>query len=278
MVCPDCGQDFSVERTMRASDVVIRVLVSKCGARFESKEKITARLNARSNTLPVQKPPLNESKTAAKRDLNSIKTDGEIPFGGAVGGSDLSLFSSSPDPEPSQQSGSGARAIRRGRKDMNDYPLPFLVLWGRALEQGKCGNKLPAFKSWERIGADDHLNALILTRFEEWMKTDAWKRGFNQHLVTWLNQKGWETPPTAKDFQPAETGNARPSANGNAMRDASAYCAWHSKPGTNNKPSHYPKSDCPECKHCSAMNGTRVSDLYQEDPMVTEIKRNRGLL
>ncbi len=56
------------------------------------------------------------------------------------------------------------------------------------------------------------------------------------------------------------------------------YCGWHKTQRNNGKASNFPRDTCPECRHVKALNGTRVSDVYQEDPMVTDIKRRRGLL
>lgn len=243
--CPHCGGSVSV--TWVTSD-----------------NAVTSGLNTANAGLNVRSNEFNAS-------LNTSR--------GVGGDSGSDSSSDLPDPDPSKQPQIPISKGKRGRRDETEYPLDFLVLWDLARKHGKPGNKYPAFKSWFRLNTDDHLNALILTRFEEWTKTDSWSRGFNQHLSTWLNQRGWEESPTAADL--AGPSNVAPGASGSVTalsRPPGDYCDWHSTARNNNKPSFRPKSTCPECKHCAAMNGTRVSDVYVEDPMVTSIKRKRGLL
>jgi len=190
VICPHCH-----------NDVVIVMTTKECVSVETAPDSV--QINVQNST--------NGEKNARSNADNARFI---ISEGGKGGVPDLALSPS----DPYQQPGSGARAIRRGRRDATDYPLGFLALWALAKAQGKAGNKYPAFKAYLKLNADAELNALILTRFEEWTHADAWKRGFNQHLSTWLNQRGWEEPPTPADLRGAESRNVASGANGSATR------------------------------------------------------------
>ncbi len=85
----------------------------------------------------------------------------------------------------------------RGRPDKQEYPKEFLDLWQAT---GKYGNKMPAFKTWQRIKTSVDLNTLV-TAWGKWMKTDQWSRGYVPFLATWLNRRGWEDEPPAWAYQ-----------------------------------------------------------------------------
>ena len=229
--CPHCGSELSVT--------------------WITKENNGERSIVRSNDA------LTAVQTTLTERSNSVK-------GLGVSGSDLDSGS---DPDPSKQIRVPISTGKRGRKDRFEYPLSFLVLWDAAKKQGKPGNKFPAFKSWETLNADAELNALILERFEAWCKTDSWKRGFNQHFVTWLNQRGWEEPPTAADLRGTEPKNGAPSANGSATRRPALAvenlpkpfrCTWHEGYPRANNPQ--PVDWCPSCKEQKARNGARQGE------------------
>jgi hypothetical protein len=244
MNCPHCcSSGSSVSSEIVDAETVIRQRQCKCGFKW-----VTAETFITTSVRSIQAFERNSTRVnAVEIEKNAGLTRVEGGGGVSVSGSDLVLLPS----DPSQQSGSGARAIRRGRPDLAVYPTEFEVLWAAARKQGKCGNKLPAFKSWERLNADDHLNALILTRFEEWAATDQWKRGFNPHFVTWLNQRGWEESPTAKDMTGPDMSRVVPGATGSAAgpsQSRSDYCVDHVD-GNRNRWSSMPTASCPECRH-----------------------------
>lgn len=225
VICPHCHNDVHV--TVFASSDSVQISVN-------------GQSNVRSNSV----------NAVSNMVSNSVK--GTI----GVSGSDLDLSES--DPDPSKQfdlsANTDQHGNRRGRKDLTDYPLGFLALWALAKAQGKAGNKYPAFKSYLKLKPNAELNALILTRFEEWTRTDQWRRGFNQHLSTWLNQRGWEEAPTEADI--AGPSNARPVANGAAPDPSSKrsdYCDDHLD-GRSKLWSSRPMASCPTCRHQRAMH------------------------
>lgn len=94
-----------------------------------------------------------------------------------------------------------ARA-KGGRPSTVEYTEEFDAFWANC--DGKKGNKAPAFNSFVKLKPPVELT---VQRWAEWMKTDQWRRGMSQHMVTWLNQRGWENEPHPDDYLPAGKAN-----------------------------------------------------------------------
>lgn len=45
---------------------------------------------------------------------------------------------------------------------------------------------------------------LVLRVFGLWRQTDGWRRGYEQHMSTWLNDRGWEKEPTEAELHGAK--------------------------------------------------------------------------
>jgi hypothetical protein len=93
------------------------------------------------------------------------------------------------------------------------YSPDFERLWAGC--SGKKGNKFPAFKAFNRIkpkGQD--LGQFVTTairKWEAWMGTDSWKRGYSKHLSSWLAARGFDDDPDPSQFKApgAPVGHAR---------------------------------------------------------------------
>lgn len=157
--------------------------------------------------------------------------------------------------------GSGSRSRKFA------YSTEFLTFWA---VYPKRRNKGDAWRAWcaAKPLLADLLNALSWQcNSAEWLKDGG---QYVPYPATYIRARGWEDEPT-KIVAPVANGSV-PAAS------QSDYCDWHLTQRNNGKASFKPRDTCPECKHVKALNGTRVSDVYQEDPMVTDIKRRRGLL
>ena len=196
--CADCGCSTRVLRRSAVMGAVTRVVECPCGSRFETVEKIARRLPSQVQLSTCSQQGLN---TGLKQRLNPVQTR-EISVMGGLGG----LISVPSDPDLSPVSGDlvsdttvslDQTRVGRGRPDAKRYPAEFEELW-RGCEERR-GNKEPAFKAWQRVKPPLRLT---LERYALRRQTEQWQRGFIPHLSTWLNQRGWETPPEPREMGP----------------------------------------------------------------------------
>jgi hypothetical protein len=119
-----------------------------------------------------------------------------------VSGSDLSSSDPLSNPDPtSVVSKQGER--RKGRKNGHDYDPEFLALWD-GITPPPRGMKFKAFRAWIKCKPD---TTLTQAAFHLWRQTDGWRRGYEPHLSTWLNDRGWEKEPTDAEMRGTTTGS-----------------------------------------------------------------------
>ena len=92
-----------------------------------------------------------------------------------------------------------------GRGDAKDYG-EFEVLWS-GCDPLPRGTKFKAFVAWSKLKPSPTLTLAVFLR---WRESDDWRRGFEPHMSTWLNARGWEKEPTAAEMAPRGTGNGAP--------------------------------------------------------------------
>lgn len=107
-------------------------------------------------------------------------------------------------------------SARKGRGDATEYAADFEAIWHGCTPLPR-GSKFKAFKAWERLKPS---STLVLSVFAKWRTTDGWRRGFEPHMSTWLNDRGWENEPT-----PAEVrGTSAPTK---VETSKTAILTWH---------------------------------------------------
>jgi hypothetical protein len=139
---------------------------------------VNASANASVNAGSTQRP------TQGQRKVNATEN---ATINGYVSGSDsdLSLLPlEASDPE-------------RARVEPK-YSAEFEAFWAQC--QGKKGNKWPAFKHFQRLKPPV---ALTVQRWNLWMATTQWQRGYSKHMEGWLNARGWENEPDPSEFDNA---------------------------------------------------------------------------
>jgi hypothetical protein len=208
MDCQDCGRKTSVFETRQVMDVTVRVLDCGCGSRWESVEKMSRRLSAQRLTRVPVPPPV-------PRLLSPVPHPSlPVPQLGGWGGSESGLSLGFSD-LLSDTAVSSLNQTRVGRPDVKAYPQEFEALWGGCPK--RRGNKEAAFKAWAKVKPPLRLTLEV---YALRMQTDSWRRGFAQHFSTWLNERGWETPPEADEMQPRDAMPAK------AQQTRAASVSW----------------------------------------------------
>ena len=142
--------------------------------------------NANAGVNAASTQPLTLAKTQGNADENAVSN---------VSVSDLPqvsplLFPLAPS-EPQDQT-------RRGVEPR--YSAEFEAFWDRC--KGKKGNKMPAYRNFQRLRPPVE-NAV--QRWNLWMTTTQWQRGFSKHMEGWINARGWEDEPDPSEFENPST-------------------------------------------------------------------------
>lgn len=78
------------------------------------------------------------------------------------------------------------------KKDLKTYCASFLIFWNA---YPKKKSKGPAEKAWKKLNPDEKLREVILTKIEDFKKTEDWQKDNGQFIpypASWLNARGWE--------------------------------------------------------------------------------------
>lgn len=194
MDCPRCQAETKVIKSEPSTEGKARLRLCPTHGRFWSVERLLKWFGATAIQLLG-----NGSPTAPQRLDN---------LGGEEGGSGLSSVSSGSEKNGSETPAASqppSRARRgRGRPSKVPYTAEWNAMWP-AMKR-KRGNKQPAFEAWENYKSEnagpDLVDAnLVVKVWNQWAETDQWQRGFGQYVVTWINQKGWESEPDQVEFK-----------------------------------------------------------------------------
>jgi len=268
--CPDCNGDSRVTKTVVGVDVKqrFRECVS-CGTRWVSQETHMRLNDGRIATWGVRSP----REATGNRPATHGQPAANLPATGAggVGGGVSSglLFPDPIHPDPISRSGSDTDRDPdpSARKSHKKHPTDGFEEW-YSLYPRKVARD-DAEKAWRQKVTDENREAVMVgltKQIAHWLAVKSVDKTRVPFPASWLRARRWEDDED--DYRPQQPRIVAPG---------SSYCEWHRDPGHNNKPSFRPRDGCPECKHCGLLTGT-VSDVYAEDPMVTDIKRRRGLL
>lgn len=238
MTCQDCGSRMPVDKVVPLDGVTIRIHTCPCGSRFQSDQRISARLPAA--TRNQGRPPMDtgshgQTPVATRGHPQPAVSTGTPADGRGVGGA---LPSGSPsDPDPSLP-GDPDRARARSK-----YPAEFESGWeGTA----KTGSKHRAHAAWKRHGRPSA--DVVKASWDQWARTDQWRRGIVPHVSTWINGRCFEQEPN----EVLRVGPVQ------ALPDPR--CSFHRLPNTRGKAARAPLASCPECKHAAAAQRGRESE------------------
>jgi hypothetical protein len=205
VTCPDCGARTESPRSQPLGGSTLRFRACACGFKGTTEERWIKVRPHRAGTVPAHVPATARTVPA--------------PLGGRGGLSlksvPVSSLLSLSNPEPTSVV-SKQEEKRIGRGDAKDYDPEFEAIWS-GVDPLPRGAKFKAFRAWSRLKP---AATLILPVFLLWRQTDGWQRGFEPHLSTWLNDRGWEKAPTEGEMRGA--GAAAPD------KYAASRAAWAS--------------------------------------------------
>lgn len=227
MICPGCGQEVGVYRSIDLDELVIRKRRCTCGRRWRTVEhdeglswaakrrSLVGKNDHRGGSLVTGGGSLAVTNgISSSSTVISATNDPKGGRGGSVSGSDsvsVSAVSSGVEASGSvtSQGVDRPRAIRRRRP--HEYQQDFLTFWEAYPKKvGKGG----AFISWERQSPDLPvvLGALAWQcQLADWLKEGG---AYVPNPATYLNQRRWEDEPPA---MPNGASHARPGARGAAL-------------------------------------------------------------
>ena len=196
--CPTCGAKTEAPRSQPGGSVTLRLRACPCGFRGTSEERWLKSTFHSAGTVPAHVPATARTVPAAKKGFG-VSALSDLPS--------LPILSAS-DPDPTSVV-STLESKRKGRPSAHDYPPEFSALWD-GIKPPPRGLKFKAYRAWVKCKPDAISSIRVFTL---WRGTDSWRRGFEPHLSTWLNGRGWETEPTAAELR-------APAANGAGARES----------------------------------------------------------
>jgi hypothetical protein len=212
--CPACGSlEARIARTIMGPAADIRQRRCRCGVSWQTVEKVVK------GTVQVKLAGEIVPRAQVKRVAAQETAQGE-KGGKGVSSSEYSSQPLSSD-QDSNSSLLGKPRARRGRPTTKGYTPGFLRFWDAI--SPRCGNKEPAFKAWVKFECENHDGDFIVEQYMLRASTSKWKRGYAQHVATWLNEKGWETEPDPSEYDngvPEKIQQSRDSARTWAHRSA----------------------------------------------------------
>lgn len=238
MICPACGDDVGVYRSIDLDELVIRKRRCKCGRKWrtvEHDEAINWRAGKRSlvgsndrrvgSLVITNATGDREGVISSEQTVISGSNDPRGGKGGSVSGTDPSSVSASSGVGASgfvtSQGIDRTRAIRRRRP--HEYQQDFLAFWAAYPKKvGKGG----AFISWERQAPDLQVVLVSLewqSRLPDWLKEGG---TYVPNPATYINQRRWEDEPPP----PSNGAPVHPGARG-AARNVDHGLEWLNKRG-----------------------------------------------
>lgn len=218
---------------------------------------------------------INWAEFRRKHGWGAVGTPGKAP--GVAMPERVANSNSSPSPSPSpSQPEEAPPAIPGGAWTGWDWFRRFGSAWSQKYKTltygqgdgdskaiGNLGDILAAMPMDERVAAQ----LLATEMIAEYLADESPGRVNARHPWKWFVEgfNGFRVPKVKVEPRPIAL--------------LSNYCGYHRDARNNNRPSKYPKPDCPECKHCTAANGTRTSNVYvDDDPYVEALRRKHGRL
>jgi hypothetical protein len=206
MNCQACGSVSTTARIFEFKAINVRQYkCNECHAEFETIERWSDDINQNNHSLTQGLTQITQGLMQITQGLMAIKSQKGV---GGFLQSDLLLFPLGADPDPTSvvgKQGEKKGEKKKGRPSSHEYPAAFLAIW-ESIKPAARGMKYAALKAWMKCKPEPISCVAIFMR---WRETDGWRRGFEPHLSTWLNGRGWETEPTPAEIAGPQTAPLR---------------------------------------------------------------------